>query len=391
MITIHLPVASVTKFENNGSTYFHAIACAEAFPKGIPLEANLRHPNKGGSVYASIVKTLIEEPERFLDGNLGIRITATDCQIKKKGVTEVLEISIGDSLGIANGGHSYFALFTALMNGADLSKAYLPVMIQKGLSKEDLSVICTRLNSSNTVDKRSIDYKNGRYDTLRSKLERDGYHRVAYYQNQPTSLSTPSLIISRDKRCSIVHIVEMLRCLDTTVWSSSKQPVTMISGGFPTGSNAIARAGELFDACFETAFWVEKQICLQFAKDSEDVPFTQIAGVRKLKAGYKIQSCSHFIDGSIIELKINSVMAYPIISAFRAFMGDSDWDFPPSEFRLDLLSHLYPTYKAYLKKGCKEGESIRSLLGSTEIWTTLYTKALEQKNEYLTRKFRKAS
>lgn len=390
MQVFNLPVTTASFFENNNCQYYQAFICAADFPRSIPIEANLRHPNKTSTTYQNIVSTLINEPSSFLSSNLGLRVTAERCEITKVKGKQCLRMEIKEGQGIANGSHTYFALHTALMNGANLSNAYLSVIVQVGLNEKELPLVCARLNTSTKVDNRSISFKKGQYDNLRNLLENNDFHRIAYFQNQSHSLSKPDLIVSRDKRCSVSHVVEILRCLDTTVWSCTRHPLSLVGGGFPIQGNAIARACELFD-CFETAFWVEKKACSFITKEIELTSFALFAGVKKLKPGYPIQSCSHFADGTVLEVAINASLMLPIIGAFRSFMTTEGWEFNPYEFREELLRELYPVYKSFLQKGHKNGNTMRALLGSPVIWDKLYTKALEFKSSFLQSKLKQAS
>lgn len=390
MNVFDLPVTNFSVFEKNNRKYFQAFVCANDFPRSIPIEANLRHPNKSSTTYQNIVATLIDNPAQFLDSNLGLRISAEYCEVVKIKSKQFLRMTINKGQGIANGSHTYFALHTASINGANLSEAYLSVIIQVGLDEQELPIICARLNTITKVDNRSIGFKRGVYNNLRALLENNNYHRIAYFQNQSHSLSKSDLLVSRDKRCSVNHIVELLRCLDTTAWSCSRHPLSLVGGGFPSQGNAINRACELFD-CFDTAFWVEKETCLRIVKDLELSDFTLLAGARKVSNNCNIQSCSHFADGSVLEIIINASLVFPIIGAFRAFMTEEGWEFNSLEFRQDLLKELYPIYKSFLQKGHRNGETMRALLGSPAIWSTLYIKALEFKTRYLQKKYAKAS
>ena len=136
-----MPKHWIIKVDN----YFHAnpdciIATAhvETFPTDLPLEPNIREPNRKSSTYRQIFDSLTTEPAKFFERHSGIVLCANKVKPskdKKQLELEVLEAAEGGSDGIINGGHTILAFNSAKNYNYNVSEARVKITIHIGLEE----------------------------------------------------------------------------------------------------------------------------------------------------------------------------------------------------------------------------------------------------------------
>ncbi len=167
-----------------------ATAHVDSFPTDLPLEPNIREPNRKSATYRQIFDSLTTEPAKFFSRHSGIVLSANIVKPSKTSLElEVLEASEGGSDGIINGGHTVLAFEQAKNYKYDLTEARVKVTIHIGLTEESALDIALASNSTTPVDSRSKVNARGDYKFIKQYLahleqKENRKFRIAYYQNQ---------------------------------------------------------------------------------------------------------------------------------------------------------------------------------------------------------------
>ena len=186
------------------------------FPTDLPLEPNIREPNRRSGTYRQIFDSLTIQPEKFFERHSGIVLCANKVKPNKNKTElelEILEACEGGSDGIINGGHTVLAFEQARNYKYDLSLAKVKVTIHIGLNEAEAKDIALASNTSSPVDSRSKVNARGDYDFIKqhlAELERteDRKFRIAYYQNQSGA--------PRNAQCNINHLFKLI-----TAWTET--------------------------------------------------------------------------------------------------------------------------------------------------------------------------
>jgi len=157
-----MPKNWIIKVDN----YFHAnpnciIATAhvDTFPTNLPLEPNIREPNRKSATYRQIFDSVTTQPEKFFSRHSGIVLSANKVKPSKNKTElelEVLEASEGGSDGIINGGHTILAFEQAKNYKYDLSLARVKVTIHIGLQEEEAKDIALASNTTSPGEQRDL-------------------------------------------------------------------------------------------------------------------------------------------------------------------------------------------------------------------------------------------
>ncbi|HLO86553.1 MAG TPA: AIPR family protein, partial [Nostocaceae cyanobacterium] len=180
----------VDQYINANPNCIIATAHVDSFPD-LPLEPNIREPNRKSSTYRQIFDSLSTQPEKFFQRNNGIVL----CANKVKPISrtelelEILQANEGGNDGIINGGHTVLAFQQALEYKYDLSQARVKVTIHIGLTEEEAIDIALASNTSSPVDARSKVNARGGYQFIKKylaqlELEEETKFRIGYHQNQ---------------------------------------------------------------------------------------------------------------------------------------------------------------------------------------------------------------
>jgi hypothetical protein len=191
-----------------------ATAHVDTFPTDLPLEPNIREPNRKSATYRQIFDSVTTQPEKFFERHSGIVLCANKVKPSKNKTElelEVLEAQEGGSDGIINGGHTILAFQQAREYKYDLSEARVKVTIHIGLSEDEAKDIALASNTTAPVDSRSKVNARGDYKFIKqflAKLEREQEtkFRIAYYQNQSGTPKSP--------QCNVNHLIKLINCLD---------------------------------------------------------------------------------------------------------------------------------------------------------------------------------
>lgn len=186
----------------------------DQLPDGLDdwMEVNPRIPKKNkkdklvGPVAKAMIRTLIEDPDKFSLKNQGIYLLANKVDFAKedggRGVVTV-EFTDGDQHGIVNGGHTYLAIkeaalqrqAEALDQEGDPWPAYVRLHILEGIESDDIIELAEGLNRSMQVDNPSLEDLRGTFDKIKNALGgKQGEQQIAYFQGDQGDLDVQQVL-----------------------------------------------------------------------------------------------------------------------------------------------------------------------------------------------------
>jgi hypothetical protein len=363
-----------------------ATAHVDSFPTDLPLEPNIREPNRKSATYRQIFDSLTTEPEKFFSRHSGIVLSANIAKpVKNKTELEleVLEANEGGSDGIINGGHTVLAFEQAKNYKYDLTEARVKVTIHIGLSEESAKDIALASNTTTPVDSRSKVNARGDYKFIKqylASLERaeERKFRIAYYQNQSGA--------PRNAQCNVNHLLKLINCLDRNRYNPDGNKRTKHPAGMSPPSNITDTERERLTALLpllSQALWIEQrlyEIIQDYISNPRRKGVNDLASIDIRKTTLLPDSKYSFGFGAPTDL------ALPIIASYRVFLDqDYKWILPFDEFAEDFLQHLWTNYfRKYLVSEKTAGNTVGTKISrNQEIWESLYISAQSYLNQYL--------
>lgn len=385
---ILIPVASALRFSPQGKQeYYVAIVPIARLPfDQLPLDANLRRANNKSKVVKSITSTLLEKPEEFLNSNQGIILIAESAHFKyaQSGEPTGIMVEMLSGLhGVANGAHTLAAIHQAhfaqgRIGDIDLSTAFVILRVNVGVTDDALKDAVVNLNTSEKVDRRSILNKAGKLDNVKAGLEELGYSQITFFQNEAASQNR-----RESTRQNVVHILKLLTLIDKNRYNPeiNLHPSSVMGGGSSVlDTKTIDRADDLILDFLPLLIKIENAVCKRVAAKPDKLP-----GVKPTKDKDKFALMT---DGTPIACAIPSSFAFPLISAFRAFIEDDKWQIPveQDDVLTEIIDTLWRHYSQYLhKEWLKENRNLGGILRNNSVWGYLYNMALKYFNDYLKR------
>jgi AIPR protein len=372
--------------------YFHAnpqcliaVAHVETFPTDLPLEPNIREPNKRSGTYRQIFDSLTTQPEKFFERHSGIVLCANKVKPNKNKTVlelEVLEASEGGSDGIINGGHTVLAFEQARIYKYDLTLARVKVTIHIGLDEDDAKDIALASNTTAPVDSRSKVNARGDYKFIKQclaqlELEEERKFRIAYYQNQSGAPKNP--------QCNVNHLIKLMNCLDRNKYNPEKNnrakhpPVSKTPSLSEAETERLTRLLPLLPK----ALWLEQRL---FEIIQEHITNPRRKGVVDL-ASIDTRKNTLLPDSRYsFGFSAPADIALPIVASYRVFLDEQyNWIIPFEEFAENFLQHLWTNYyKKYLVSEKTAGNTVGSkICRNPEIWDSLYVCAQSYLNQHL--------
>jgi AIPR protein len=363
-----------------------ATAYVDTFPTNLPLEPNIREPNRKSATYRQIFDSVTTQPEKFFSRHSGIVLSANKVKPSKNKTElelEVLEANEGGSDGIINGGHTVLAFESAKNYKYDLSLARVKVTIHIGLQEEEAKDIALASNTTSPVDSRSKVNARGDYKFIKqylAQLERaeDRKFRIAYYQNQSGA--------PRNAQCNVNHLFKLLNCLDRNRYN----PDGNKRSKHPTGTNTPSQITDtererltLLLPLLPKALWIEQrlyEIIQEHISNPRRKGVNDLASIDTRKTTLLPDSKYSFGFGAPTDL------ALPIIASYRVFLDqDYNWIIPFDEFAENFLQHLWVNYyRKYLISEKTAGNTVGTkICRNSEIWESLYISAQSYLNQHL--------
>ncbi len=382
-----MPKTWTIKIDNYFAANPHCIiatAHVDTFPTDLPLEPNIREPNRKSSTYRQILDSVSTQPDKFFERHSGIVLSANKVKPSKdKLELEILEASEGGSDGIINGGHTILAFENAKSYKYDLSKARVKVTIHIGLGEEDAKDIALASNTTAPVDARSKTNAKGDYNFIKNylaqlQLTNDSKFRVAYYQNQSGA--------PRNAHCNVTHLFKLINCLDRNRYN----PDGNSRSKHPTGSNTPSAIAENEKArltkllpLLPQALWIEQRlysIIQEHISNPRRKGACDLASIDTRKNTLLPDSKYSFGFGAPADL------ALPIIASYRVFLDkDYNWLIPFDEFGEEFIQHLWDNYfRKYLISQKTAGNTVGAkICRDQDVWEHMYISAQSYLNKYL--------
>ncbi|QFS51602.1 AIPR family protein [Nostoc sphaeroides] len=361
-----------------------ATAHVDTFPIDLPLEPNIREPNRKSAAYRQIFDSLTTQPEKFFSRHSGIVLSANIVKSSKTSLElEVKEASEGGSDGIINGAHTVLAFEQAKNYKYDLTQARVKVTIHIGLTEESAKDIALASNTTTPVDSRSKVNARGDYKFLKQYLaqleqKEDRKFRIAYYQNQSGA--------PRNAQCNVTHLLKLLYCLDRNKYNPDGNKRAKHPAGMSIPSNITDTERERLTALLpllSQALWIEQrlyEIIQDYISNPRRKGANDLASIDIRKTTLLPDSKYSFGFGAPTDL------ALPIIASYRVFLDkDYKWILPFNEFAEDFLQHLWNNYfRKYLVSEKTAGNTVGTKISrNQEIWESLYISAQSYLNQHL--------
>lgn len=361
-----------------------ATAHVDSFPTDLPLEPNIREPNRKSATYRQVFDSLTTQPEKFFSRHSGIVLSANIVKPTKTSLElEILEANEGGSDGIINGGHTVLGFEQAKNYKYDLTQARVKVTIHIGLSEEAAKDIALASNTTTPVDSRSKVNARGDYKFLKqylASLEKteERKFRIAYYQNQSGA--------PRNAQCNVNHLLKLINCLDRNRYNPDGNKRTKHPAGMSIPSNITDAERERLTALLpllSQALWIEQRL---YEIIQEHISNPRRKGVNDL-ASIDIRKTTLLPDSKYsFGFGAPTDLALPIIASYRVFLNeDYKWILPFNEFAEDFLQHLWANYfRKYLVSEKTAGNTVGTKISrNQEIWESLYISAQSYLNQHL--------
>ena len=363
-----------------------ATAHVDIFPTDLPLEPNIREPNRKSATYRQIFDSVTTQPEKFFSRHSGITLCVNKVKPNKNKTSlelEVLEASEGGSDGIINGGHTVLAFEQAKTYKYDLTQARVKVTIHIGLVEDEAKDIALASNTTTPVDSRSKVNARGDYKFIKqylAQLEKaeDRKFRIAYYQNQSGA--------PRNAQCNVTHLLKLLYCLDRNKYNPDSNKRTKHPAGMSIPSHISDTERERLTALLPLlthALWIEQrlyELIQEHISNPRRKGVNDLASIDTRKNTLLPDSKYSFGFGAPTDL------ALPIIASYRVFLDqDYKWILPFNEFAEDFLQHLWTNYfRKYLISEKTAGNTVGTKISrNQEIWESLYISAQSYLNSSL--------
>jgi hypothetical protein len=363
-----------------------ATAHVDTFPTDLPLEPNIREPNRKSATYRQIFDSVTTQPEKFFSRHSGITLCVNKVKPNKNKTElelEVLEASEGGSDGIINGGHTVLAFEQAKNYKYDLTQARVKVTVHIGLVEDEAKDIALASNTTTPVDSRSKVNARGDYKFIKqylAQLEKaeDRKFRIAYYQNQSGA--------PRNAQCNVTHLLKLLYCLDRNKYNPDSNKRTKHPAGMSVPSQISDSERERLTALLPLlthALWIEQRL---YELIQEHISNPRRKGVNDL-ASIDIRKTTLLPDSKYsFGFGAPTDLALPIIASYRVFLDqDYKWILPFNEFAEDFLQHLWTNYfRKYLVSEKTAGNTVGTKISrNQEIWESLYISAQSYLNSSL--------
>ncbi|WP_373527612.1 AIPR family protein [Nostoc sp.] len=363
-----------------------ATAHIDTFPTDLPLEPNIREPNRKSATYRQIFDSLTVQPQKFFSRHSGIVLSANKVKPNKNKTElelEILEASEGGSDGIINGGHTVLAFEQAKTYKYDLTSARVKVTIHIGLLEDEAKDIALASNTTTPVDSRSKVNARGDYKFIKQYLaqletEEDRKFRIAYYQNQSGA--------PRNAQCNVIHLLKLINCLDRNRYNPDRNKRTKHPANMSIPSQITDTERERLTALLpllSQALWIEQRL---YEIIQEHISNPRRKGVNDL-ASIDIRKTTLLPDSKYsFGFGAPTDLALPIIASYRVFLDqDYKWIIPFEELREDFLLHLWTNYfRKYLISEKTAGNTVGTKISRNhEIWESLYISAQSYLNQHL--------
>lgn len=164
--------------------------------KELPLDANVREPDVAKSKpYKDMMATLENEPEKFLENNLGISVIAEN--VVPSG-TNKFKLTFPSGTGILNGGHTQRAILDSQTDPNIINAIVKLSVREKAFTAARIAEMASAQNSSTAVKEYSLAEKKGYYAEIKAKMDPNYEKHIKWYEGKKVSadlgIEPPELI-----------------------------------------------------------------------------------------------------------------------------------------------------------------------------------------------------
>ncbi|MBD1908591.1 AIPR family protein [Funiculus sociatus GB2-A5] len=349
-------------------------------PQGLPFGPNARNASLDAKPAKAMLKTLAEEPEKFILYNSGIMIVAAEIvasRVEGGDFKVRLKLQVpstedeGDFLGhgVLNGGHTYKALMHALHGKrkrgesySNLSSAYVQVSVAVGISEHEIASISRARNLSLSVPLYALKNLAQDWKPIEEALPKEYRQHVLFKPNEYGEFEG-------NAHYNVTDLIRRLALLNNKLFDfrQDKHPIKAYSS-----SGSLVQGWKEEDykqviPLLQDILWLEQKIMEQHV----EINGTGATGKKVVIP--KVSGCSakpmKLITGKEISLTIGDIFYMPILAAFRVLIKDGQWTKPVEtlweEWGTKLVDKLWDTYKS-------EGRSSASAFASSKsTWSTL--------------------
>ncbi|MFB2838358.1 AIPR family protein [Floridanema evergladense] len=365
-----------------GSTeIWNLTVSAPEIPQGLPYGPNARNASLTAKPAKAMLKTLKNEPEKFILFNSGIMLIADKISAPKRmdgGEFKVeLELAVsttedeGDFLGhgVINGGHTYKVLMHTLYGQhkakesyPQISKAYVQISVAVGIEESEISKISHARNLSLSVPVYALKNLDHIWKPIKTALPNEYHCNVIFKPNEDWEFDEKA-------EYDVTDIVRRLALLNNELFDfrQDKHPIKAYQSRGTLVQEWDYEKYKKVIPLLKDILWLEEQII----KQHQQVNGTEAKGKKVVIA--KVSGCSQksmkLITGYVSPLTIGDIFYMPVLAAFRVLIKDGNWIKPVEELWEEwgprLVDRLWDTYKT-------EGRSSASAFArSKSTWSTL--------------------
>lgn len=323
------------------------------------MDVNPRMPTRksereelSGRVARRIVKTLHDNPELFALKNQGIYVLVDSAEhVNEKGGVGMLTLRLTDKKrhGIANGGHTFYAIREAVEDDESDGphEAWVRLHILEHVDPEYITELAEGLNRSLQVDDKSLHNLEGKFDQIKAALAgKTGGDKISYKMGEPGQVD-------------IQEVLSYMGALNVNLFpdDGGKHPNVLFGQPAKVLDDFVQdlEPGADTDSAYERmlprlheilVLW--ERVHEECARYTQDRPRLALLNRRKGKSNQqKKPREAVFAAGRTIDRRIFAGLLYPIFAAFRANVspkawkkGKFEWIVDPEQLLLDTVDQL---------------------------------------------------
>jgi hypothetical protein len=287
-----------------------------------------------GTVGKAMVRTLLEEPEKFALKNQGIYLLVKEVTFDKhEGGRGVVSITLEnqDFHGLVNGGHTFHAI-RQVADDPECPQpweAYVRLHIMEGIDEDLITDLAEGLNRSMQVDNPSLENLRGRFDKIKAHLEGSpGAEQIAYRQGDAGDVD-------------ILQVLTFMAMFDLEAFPDRKMHPNKLFGHPKAVLEHFIQDTEEKKHVFDRILpKLHEILVLSDRIQQEGVHKFGRLKVSDSKKENRVRSAKHkgrtaYFAGGKIEGNFALGWLYPMLAAFRANISPSAWEKGRLEWLMD--------------------------------------------------------
>lgn len=353
---------------------------ASELPQNLPYGPNARNASLTAKPAKAMLKTLKDEPDKFILYNSGMMLIADKIAAKRiEGGDFKVSISMdipsaedeGDFLGhgVINGGHTYMVLMHALHGKhkpresyPNLSQACVQVSVAVGINEDEVAQISLARNLSLSVPLYALKNLDNIWQPIKEALPPEYRRNVVFKPNEDGEFEGKA-------DYDVTDLVRRLGLLNNKLFDfrNDKHPIKAYQSRATLVKEWKEENYKEVLPLLKDILWLEEQIF----KKQESINGTKGAGKKIVIS--KVSGCKakkmKLITGYTSDLTLGDIFYMPVLAAFRVFIKNGEWIEPVDvlweKWGDKLVDRLWDTYR-------QEGRSSASAFArSKSTWSTL--------------------